>query len=500
MIAGSGGSVSPGSGWHDAGQSVQITAMNQGFCTFQSWSGSGPGSYTGTANPVTIVMNGPITEEAHFFCSTPTATPTCLPGYTPLPAAGTLTPATTDIDASCDDCLTPITLPFPVTLFSTSFTSAKVDSNGVFSFNYAYSTFANTCLPGSDYGDAIFAHWDDLRTDTGAGCASYPGGTCGIFTAVTGSAPFRTFVTEWRAVYFDDPASTLNFEVMLHENSSSFEVIYGTLGHGGTSATAGVQGGGSMAHLTQFACNTSLPNNTRVSYILETCGTPSYTPTPTPTASPTCTPPAAVLWDQTNSAGTTATTSQNFEAAYDRFDAEVADDFEVPSGSFWNITHIDVSGQYFSGAGPADSVNVVFYNGGNLPINPVCTYNNVPIASGADTGQFEHRSANGLLTGSRTILGIGTGEHELYAERAVGMDGPYRAGEHRRGISQSRTAPFSVLAIGCERLRVSGAMHLIRYSNSSERPAYHVKHRRERRHRHRRLQIQQRRHRPQLAA
>ena len=98
-------------------------------------------------------------------------------------------------------------------------------------------------------------------------------------------------------MYFANTATTANFEVLMHENSSNFEVVYGTLAGGGTSATAGVQAG-TGAVFTQFACNTSLADNTQVNYTLGTCGTPTGTPTNTPTAtatgtvtpSPTCTP------------------------------------------------------------------------------------------------------------------------------------------------------------------------------------------------------------------
>jgi hypothetical protein len=45
---------------------VPITAIpNPGFA-FESWTGSGNGSYTGAENPATIVMNGPITESAAY--------------------------------------------------------------------------------------------------------------------------------------------------------------------------------------------------------------------------------------------------------------------------------------------------------------------------------------------------------------------------------------------------------------------------------------------------
>jgi len=374
---------------------------------------------TGTPTPT-------VTPTATF---TPTASPTCGPGYTTSWITGTLTAATDNTGNSCDDCVTSITLPFQVSLYGNSFTSAQVDSNGVLAFTSATSTFLNTCLPYPNYTDAIFAYWDDLITDNSDPiCASYPGGTCGIFTAVTGSAPSRTFVIEWRAAYFNS-IGMANFEILLHENSSDFEVVYGELADGGASATTGVQQGqGEEGHYTQFSCNATFLNNSQVNYTLVACvsptptatgtsgptptstgmsptatstGTPgNVTATPTPTStgqntpvgtatpSGTCTPLSGVLWDQTDNGAATSTTSQNFEAKLDGFDSEVADDFMVPSGRSWSVTHVNVSGNYFAGVGPADSVNVVFYNIGTLPGNAVCTFNNVAIASGAETGSF----------------------------------------------------------------------------------------------------------------
>jgi len=61
-----GGSVSPSSGWYDSGSSVPISASAASGYVFSSWTGSGSGSYSGTANPATITMNGPITETAVF--------------------------------------------------------------------------------------------------------------------------------------------------------------------------------------------------------------------------------------------------------------------------------------------------------------------------------------------------------------------------------------------------------------------------------------------------
>ncbi|HKB64826.1 MAG TPA: glycoside hydrolase domain-containing protein, partial [Pyrinomonadaceae bacterium] len=66
MNAGAGGSVSPSSNWFNSGQSVSISASpNSGF-SFNGWTGSGSGSFTGSSNPASATMNGPITETATF--------------------------------------------------------------------------------------------------------------------------------------------------------------------------------------------------------------------------------------------------------------------------------------------------------------------------------------------------------------------------------------------------------------------------------------------------
>jgi len=63
------GNVLPGSGWHDAGSAVAISAsapiaMLGERYVWLGWTGSGTGSYTGALNPAGITMNGPITEAA----------------------------------------------------------------------------------------------------------------------------------------------------------------------------------------------------------------------------------------------------------------------------------------------------------------------------------------------------------------------------------------------------------------------------------------------------
>src|SRR5205807_9823043 len=66
MSAGTGGSVSPSSGWRGSGTTVSITATptnnTQVSYSFSGWTGNGTGSYSGTNNPDSITMSGPIME------------------------------------------------------------------------------------------------------------------------------------------------------------------------------------------------------------------------------------------------------------------------------------------------------------------------------------------------------------------------------------------------------------------------------------------------------
>ncbi len=71
-IAGAGGSVNVASGGQNGGQVVLVTAIQNSGYEFAGWSGTGNGSYTGTTNPATITMKGPITESASFTMSATT--------------------------------------------------------------------------------------------------------------------------------------------------------------------------------------------------------------------------------------------------------------------------------------------------------------------------------------------------------------------------------------------------------------------------------------------
>ncbi len=65
-----GGAVTPAeNGWYPAGGSFTISASPRTGYRFVDWVGEGPGSYSGTDNPATITMDGPITQTANFTVS-----------------------------------------------------------------------------------------------------------------------------------------------------------------------------------------------------------------------------------------------------------------------------------------------------------------------------------------------------------------------------------------------------------------------------------------------
>src|SRR6185503_17740234 len=64
--AGNGGVLSPAGGFFNSGQTVNISATANTGYNFSGWTGTGTGSFTGTSNPASVTMNGPVTETANF--------------------------------------------------------------------------------------------------------------------------------------------------------------------------------------------------------------------------------------------------------------------------------------------------------------------------------------------------------------------------------------------------------------------------------------------------
>jgi hypothetical protein len=234
---------------------------------------------------------------------TPTATAAPCSNYTTTTSTGTIIPGDTDTMNHCDDCTSPITFPFPVSLYGTSFTTARVASNGSLQFTGDSGYFGTFCpLPDIFIDEAILAYQDDLRTDAQPDCSAFASG-CGIFTSVTGSAPNRVFAIEWRTAYFGR-SGTANFEVLFYEdNPSCFDVIYGATADNGGMEESGVQQSAAGPGATTFSCLApTLTNGLKVTYC---CAEAS--PTPTPTVSPTATATATPTATATATATPTAT-------------------------------------------------------------------------------------------------------------------------------------------------------------------------------------------------
>jgi hypothetical protein len=219
----------------------------------------------------------------------PTATPiTCIPGnFAITEGTGSIVPGTLDIGNHCDECPTEITLPFPFTLYDRTYTTVEATANGTLNFVTSDNTGGiNFCLPYSGLGYSIVPHWDDLTTENFV-CTQ-----CGIFTSVTGSAPNRIFNIEWRAEYWQQIGSFVNFEVRLYESSPQqrFDIMYGILTGGGSSTTIGVQRDTGQRY-TQWRCNTgTIASGTMLTFMMNTCASPTPVPPTNTPGPPTNTP------------------------------------------------------------------------------------------------------------------------------------------------------------------------------------------------------------------
>jgi hypothetical protein len=92
---------------------------------------------------------------------------------------------------------------------------------------------------------------------------------------------------------------------------------------------------------------------------------------------------AIVLYDQYDNMGTSSFPSQDFETPLDNFDAQGADDFVVPSGQIWNITEVDVYGDYSVVSAISESFHVYIYqDAAGLPGPVVYTALNQSYTSG----------------------------------------------------------------------------------------------------------------------
>ncbi|MGN9844077.1 S8 family serine peptidase [Nonomuraea sp. H19] len=133
-------------------------------------------------------------------------------GYTCKSGAQAYVAGTEKLALTGDDEAVQVTLPFPVPFYGTGQSKAWIATNGFLTFTDRSTTASNGRLPTSGTpNNAVYPYWDDLTVDAQAG----------VYTAVTGTAPHRTFVVEWRNVsFYNDSGQRLSFAALLGEDGS----------------------------------------------------------------------------------------------------------------------------------------------------------------------------------------------------------------------------------------------------------------------------------------
>lgn len=133
------------------------------------------------------------------------------------------------------------------------------------------------------------------------------------------------------------------------------------------------------------------------------------------------------LYSQLDSAAGNGVPDQNFETAYDVYDAEAADDFVVPAGpDNWSVTQVLTAGA-FSGADAPVTVNISFYpdNAGTPGAAAVCSFPAVtPSSSTGGSYSIDLPSPCVLPPGTywlglQTNLDFATGGQHFWSNRSV---------------------------------------------------------------------------------
>ncbi|MDW8218106.1 MAG: S8 family serine peptidase, partial [Acidobacteriota bacterium] len=233
-----------------------------------------------------------------------------------IPAGGQLV-----VGSQQDDALVTLTAPFGFSVYETNVAGGATltaDTNGILRLvGGGESLFTNQPLPvaGTGSAPALFVFWDDIDLTAQQG-----GGPRGIFTQVTGTAPNRQWIVEWRGVRFGT-SEEIHVAVVLQEGSNRFEYRYAQTGPGnGNSATVGVQAAGSGNRFTQFSFNQGvITAGLRLEAQLPSCAPCApceYTVTPTVVNLPGDVVPSATLTITTSPNCTWEATVRNTDAPW----------------------------------------------------------------------------------------------------------------------------------------------------------------------------------------
>jgi subtilisin family serine protease len=173
-------------------------------------------------------------------------------GYQCRPETGGYVEGDTPVALTGDDAAATIPLPFSFFLYGRSYQQAFVSTNGHVNFLAPSTAFSNAAIPSTAAPNgAIYAFWDDLRIDAGSQ----------VLTRLSGTAPNREFLIEWRnATFFNAATLRVDVQAVLAE-SGELLLRYRNLDPAqpretGGSATVGIE---NQAGTTAFQYSLNTP-------------------------------------------------------------------------------------------------------------------------------------------------------------------------------------------------------------------------------------------------
>ncbi|WP_043617014.1 S8 family serine peptidase [Nonomuraea candida] len=166
-----------------------------------------PGSRCSSGATAPITVAGDLVKDVELPLRGDNFGYTCRAGAQDFPAGAEKLTLTGDDEAQ------QVTLPFAVPFYGTGYDKAWITTNGFVSFAAERNVSrGNGTLPAAATpNNAVYPFWDDLIVDAQGG----------VYTGVTGTAPHRTYVVEWRNVtFYQDTGNRLSFAALLGEDGS----------------------------------------------------------------------------------------------------------------------------------------------------------------------------------------------------------------------------------------------------------------------------------------
>ncbi|GAA2602728.1 hypothetical protein GCM10010399_36880 [Dactylosporangium fulvum] len=180
-----------------------------------------------------------------------------LTGYTVSTVNTAYVGGSTVLALTGDDAVQQLTLPFPITFYGQSYSTAWIDTNGMVSFVNPNGSHPDDIVPlpnSAEPNAAVYVFAQDLVVDASAS----------VRTAVLGTAPNRQFLIEWKNPYqYGFASRRQDAAVLLSETGSTVTLNYTNIDNAyeqGSGALTGVENAdGTIA--TQYSYHTSSLNN-----------------------------------------------------------------------------------------------------------------------------------------------------------------------------------------------------------------------------------------------